>query len=106
MTAPTDPCAHCGHPHDGHGTRYAALPGRHEWAAAPRPVTPFGLTPPAHRYDPAESDAFDPIANLRATLSWLSAFRPARPADPSARGIGGARPHGVYVDEVGQMDST
>lgn len=28
---PEDACAHCDHPRQGHGVRYAALPGRHTW---------------------------------------------------------------------------
>lgn len=25
------PCAHCGLPEEGHGRRYAAIPGWHDW---------------------------------------------------------------------------
>lgn len=32
----TRPCGICSHPEEGHGVRYAALPGFHTWAAQRR----------------------------------------------------------------------
>jgi hypothetical protein len=34
----SDPCLHCGHVEDGHGTRYAALVGDHEYLPSHEPA--------------------------------------------------------------------
>ncbi len=31
MPVPLSPCGFCGHPKDGHGTRYSAFGSYHEW---------------------------------------------------------------------------
>lgn len=62
-----DPCLHCGHSEDGHGIRYAALVGDHEYLpsheptpAAPRAIPhPLGgITYPIDPHDPAGDRLF------------------------------------------------
>ncbi|MFI6986072.1 hypothetical protein ACIBSV_46970 [Embleya sp. NPDC050154] len=35
MKPTPDACVHCGHPRDGHGTRYATITGPHTWTPEP-----------------------------------------------------------------------
>ncbi|MFI1580045.1 hypothetical protein [Embleya sp. NPDC020630] len=66
---PIDPCVHCGHPRTGHGTRYAAIPGRHEWAGTTPPGPPADLRPDQTGPRASLADVLDPItAWLRRTL--------------------------------------
>jgi len=41
-----DPCGICGHPASGHGTRYAALAGDHQWRPVREPY--IGPVPVPH----------------------------------------------------------
>jgi len=54
-----DPCLHCGHSEDGHGTRYAALVGDHEYLPshepAPRAI-PHPLGGVTYPVDPGDPD--------------------------------------------------
>jgi hypothetical protein len=67
-----DPCDLCGHPKAGHGVRYKALHGEHEWCDPYGRLITDTATKPAARPEPrpAAVDPYQPVPDPETRRAW------------------------------------
>jgi hypothetical protein len=77
---PADLCRVCDHPREGHGRRYAALVGLHEWAPDDMPRLDDIPVPTSPRWCPCGPGE---------TCAWCTRSRPANDRVPIPHPAGG-----------------